>query len=96
MNWNIPNWWEFLLLALASYRIWRLVAEDVVLDPIRDRIVKTSKVSEFVACPFCLGFWIAVVVWLVWTAWPHWALIITVPFAISGLLALIAVNLEPE
>lgn len=31
MSW-VPSWWEFLLLAAAVYRIWRLFSEDTILD----------------------------------------------------------------
>jgi len=31
MRW-VPNWWEFLLLFAAAYRIFHLIAEDTLLD----------------------------------------------------------------
>lgn len=27
-----PDWWEFALLALAVFRVYRLIAEDTILD----------------------------------------------------------------
>jgi Protein of unknown function (DUF1360) len=28
----IPDWWQFLLLMLAAYRIYHLLADDTILD----------------------------------------------------------------
>lgn len=32
---RVPTWWEFVLLALAGYRVWRLVARDTITAPVR-------------------------------------------------------------
>lgn len=37
---SIPGWFTFLLLALASYRTWRLLAEDDILNPLRNRLLR--------------------------------------------------------
>lgn len=36
---NIPTWWQFLLLSLAAFRVWRLLAEDEVLAGPRNLLV---------------------------------------------------------
>jgi len=42
----VPNWWWFLLLSLASYRVWRLLAEDSILDGIRRRLLRLGDWTE--------------------------------------------------
>jgi len=36
----IPTWWELLLAALAVYRLWRLLAEDDILEPVRRKVLR--------------------------------------------------------
>lgn len=97
MTWAVPSWWPFLLLALAAFRTWRLIAEDTILNRPRARFVRwLPKGEEFVLCPWCSGAWISVGWWLAWCAWPHWTLVVSVPFALSAVVALVAVNLDPD
>jgi len=93
----VPNWWQFLLLALASFRVWRLLAEDTILDNPRSWIVGLSGwkaghptpesyrawMAEFLTCSACFGFWISVVWWSAYQAWPHGTVVVAVPLAIS-------------
>lgn len=68
-----PDWYTAALLALASFRIWRLLAEDVILNPVRAWAYGVPgwrpeqgdppdtlrvKTMELVSCPWCLGFWL--------------------------------------
>lgn len=103
---EIPAWWEFTLLALAAWRVYRLLAEDTILDWPRRKLVRLDPtwqeegdypgenyrqgVAAFVICPYCLGFWSAVGWWAAWTQWPHTTLVVATPFAISALVALIS------
>lgn len=97
MTWAIPNWYALVLLSLAAYRIWRLLAHDQILDRLRHRVVRAdTEREEFLQCPYCAGFWVALAWWLAWVAWPDWTLVVAVPFAISAMVALIAVNLNPD
>lgn len=88
----IPAWWPFLLLALAAFRTWRLIAEDTILDGLRERLPIGL---NFVRCPWCAGFWVSLAWWLAWVAWPHGSLVVAVPFAISAVLGLMAANIDP-
>ena len=101
---SIPNWWEFLLLGLAAFRTWRLLAEDTILDTPRAWLVGLSGwtegqrtpasyregVAEFLTCPWCFGAWIAIGWWGLWQAFPHFTLVISVPFAISVVVGTVA------
>lgn len=94
---SVPGWWEALLLALAAFRLWKLLADDAILDRWRDRIMDGhEKLEEFVLCPWCLGFWITLAGWAAWQAWPHATLVAATPFALSGAVGLIATHRNPS
>lgn len=103
-----PSWLELALLVLGSYRITRLIGWDD-LPPIarlRDRLTglrgnpdgamwhERELLEEFLACPFCLGFWVSLVVYIAWLSAERPTLYAVTPFAISGAVGLIAKNLD--
>lgn len=66
MNEAILSPWEFVLLALAAFRVWKLIADDEILDRPRDWIIERidlgrgqTKWQDFIICPWCAGFWIS-------------------------------------
>ena len=87
---HVPGVWAFALLALATFRTWKLLAEDTILDRPRAFLIRSEAVSEFVSCPWCFGFWIALAWADAWINWPHGTLIATIPFALSAVLAIVA------
>lgn len=104
---SVPNWWAALLLAAAAWRIFHLLAFDDILNPIRNRFVglatdaKTRKggserLMDFIECPYCLGFWVALAWWGAWQIWPEGTLIAATPFALSAALIGIAKALSAE
>lgn len=97
-----PGPWETVVLAAAAYRLWRLAAEDSILDRPRDRLLADRPgLDEFVACPWCLGFWIGAGTWAAYQAQPERTVAAAAPWAIStgvGVLAhaLKATPVPPE
>jgi Protein of unknown function (DUF1360) len=97
---HIPGVWAFALIGAASYRLWLLLAEDSILDRPRRWIMRLgdweepdpapalyrAKLGEFVACPWCFGFWIAVAWWAAWLVWEQGALVVATPFALSAVV----------
>jgi hypothetical protein len=83
---DVPNWWEAVLLALAAWRTFQLIAEDEILNGPRRYV--TGKLSEkwelFIECPYCAGFWIAVLWWVGWQIFPHEALVFATPWVLSA------------
>jgi len=62
----MPDVWEFIVLALASARLWKLVGDDRILDRPRDwlldRISDDDRAvywGDFLVCPWCAGFWVS-------------------------------------
>jgi hypothetical protein len=109
---SIPSWWEFALLALAAFRVYRLIAEDTILDRPRRRILRLGRDWEkqgdpvpenyraewgtFLTCPWCAGFWITLAWWAAWLISEEWATWAAVPWAASAVVALVAKNLDAE
>lgn len=104
----MPNALTLAILALAVFRVWKLAAEDVVLDPIRDWALGTQHpipggpehykrphLATFIGCPWCLGFWLSLGAWAAYHWWdgPNTVLIAT-PLALSALVGLVVQNLD--
>ena len=56
-----------VLIGLASYRLWRLIAEDTITERAREWYYTHTPdvIEDLVSCPFCLGSWLAFgVTWL--------------------------------
>lgn len=97
----MPGTFELVVLILAAYRVWRLLALDELLDPIRDPLLGLKgddfarpALARFLGCPFCFGFWISLAIYGAWLSAPRPTLYAMAPFAISGAVGLIAKNLD--
>lgn len=51
---------ETALVALCSYRLWRLLAVDDLTERVRSRLA--ARVAHVLACPWCAGWWSTVAV----------------------------------
>ena len=96
---KIPDWYEVILLSLAAWRLWYLIAEDDILDKPRryvtrlgdkwesegDPIPKEYRIgfANWLTCPYCFGAWIALAWWGAWLIWPYESLLAAAPFVIS-------------
>jgi hypothetical protein len=97
---NIPDWYELALLALAAWRLFHLVAFDDILDRPRRYITRLNRtwkqegdatglryregLASFITCPFCMGFWTSVLVWVGWLVFPTETLWVAVPLALNA------------
>jgi hypothetical protein len=83
---SVPDWWEAALLSLAAWRVFQLLAEDDLLETPRRYV--TGRISDywqdFLVCPYCAGFWIALVWWGAWIAWGDSTLVAATPWALSA------------
>src|SRR5262245_55816629 len=78
----IPEPYQFVLLALVAYRVWRLLAEDGILEKPRRKLVRLPSTwndgplpeeyreewATFFNCPWCLGAWVSLGVYVGWIA----------------------------
>lgn len=95
-----PGWWEALLLTLASWRLFHLVAFDDILDRPRRYVTRLNRtwrqegdatgddyrenLAGFLTCPFCLGFWVALSWWAAWLVFPTETVFVAVPLALNA------------
>lgn len=87
---QVPSWYELILLALASWRTWVLVSRDDILNrPRRYVTLNRKRTGEFLDCPYCSGFWIALAWWGAYELWPHGAVVVAGAVAVTALLPLI-------
>ncbi len=61
-------WFLWLILTLATYRLWRLLALDTILERPRTAILvraqdtRWERYADALWCPWCSGFWLCVAV----------------------------------
>lgn len=100
---TLPTAWVGVILALATYRILRLLMADTITDGFRRRLLnKDGDVStpradwldDLWGCAYCLGAYVSLVVFAVYELWPHTLPILAVPFALSAAAAMIGKNLD--
>lgn len=101
---DVPSWYELTLLALAAWRVFQLLAYDDIAEGLRRYVTRVPKSWDgespitaksyretfalFIQCPYCAGFWIALVWWVAWLIFPTETLFVAVPLALSaGLIA---------
>lgn len=70
-----PDWWAVVLITLAAWRTFHLLAHDDILDRPRRYVTRLSPkwkqegdatgpdyregLAKFIQCPFCMGFYCA-------------------------------------
>lgn len=96
----IPEWYEALLLGLASWRMFQLIGNDDILDRPRrwflrlgnewekegDPVPENYRVGwgAFITCPYCAGAWIAFAFYLAWRFVPDETLVVSMVLALSA------------
>lgn len=50
--------------------------------------------AHFISCGYCIGFWISALVYIAWRFSPSWTMTVLATFALSGIVGLIAKNLD--
>jgi len=89
----LPFWYIYLAVALASYRVTRLVTRDSILDKPRmwvtERLKPGGYLDELFHCSWCIGFWVSLVAVILVRHWPVGVAIIASPFAFSAVIGLL-------
>lgn len=108
---NVSDEFEIILVAIAAWRTFNLIAFDKVLNQPRQWLVKLGwdwkegdEIPEqykldwayFLTCPYCAGFWISFVWWVAWLIAPHPVAIFAVLFFFATTVVALAKPLTPE
>lgn len=81
-----------IILALAAYRIARLIVTDTIADRPRNWLFTHGPVwlSELLNCMHCTGFWVGLAVAGAYLAAPVVVPKVLLPFALAGVVSLLA------
>lgn len=69
-----------VLIGLAAYRVWRIIARDGITEPGRAPLIAQSDhawarwTAELIGCAWCLGWWICGVIALALAVDLDWTL----------------------
>jgi len=100
----MPTPYEFLILSLAGYRWWRLIASDDATYRLRAWLVRWDEnvgvprrptMAAWLYCPWCSGFWWTLGWFGAWWLWDG-VLVIAAVFAASAVVGLIRSAIDPE
>ena len=85
----------FTLLALATYRIGKLIIEDVIFEEIREKIFKkfppeSTKTGYFFTCYWCTSLWVATLLTVGYILVPSIMLIVCLPLALSAVVGILS------
>lgn len=84
---------NYALMALASYRICRLIIEDHVLHRMRDRIWRRFSpekgIGYMITCYWCTSIWVSSLVVIMYTIAEDQTLVVCGALALSTLVGLI-------
>lgn len=84
---RVPDWWSFLLLGVATWRSFQLLAFDDILERPRRWLVRLARDWEegddlpdgyrmkwalFITCPYCAGTWLATAWWVAFQISGKW------------------------
>jgi hypothetical protein len=86
---------SFVILALASFRLTHFVLQDVLFESVRNWIwdkfpVESSLLGYLFTCPWCLGFWVSLTVFICYTILPTQTLFAAFVFALSAVVGLLS------
>lgn len=89
---------DLLILALATYRLARLIIEDTVTERLRNAIWSkyppSQGVGYLITCYWCTGFWVASLLVLLFIIVPVPTIAASLVLALSALAGIIAARLD--
>jgi hypothetical protein len=104
----LPSGFTFIILALAAYRLTRLAGWDTfpLAQAARRVFVGVADIGDpqkpkrlwaydLIICPFCLGWWISLLVYSAWLTAPTVTMYGSLPLALSAVVGLVSKNLDP-
>jgi hypothetical protein len=84
----------FVVLALAAFRVTRVITTDVVFETVRERIWKRFPPSKgfgyLITCDWCTGFYISILFVIAYLLVPTIVFVVSLVLSISAIIGLLA------
>jgi hypothetical protein len=94
----IPSLLEFVILALATYRICRLLIEDRILDAPRNwffsKVSPSTQFGYLLTCYHCLSMYVGTFVFICYTIVPTVTIPVACVLALSAVTGYISTKLD--
>jgi hypothetical protein len=84
----------FVILALAAFRVTRVITTDTVFESVRERIWKKFSPSKgfgyLITCDWCTGFYVSIAFVLAYLLVPVIVYVVSLVLSISAIIGLLA------
>lgn len=88
----------FMLLALATHRVTRLITTDTIFSGLREKIWNkwppTTKFGYFFTCNWCAGLWVSAVAITCYMLVPYPTYVVSLVLAVSSVVGIISNKLD--
>jgi hypothetical protein len=94
----VVNWFDFVILSLATFRLSRFITKDIFFEWLREGIWKrfppSTTFGYLFTCSWCLSIWFASLFTACYTIEPTVTVYVALPFALSTVAGLISSRLD--
>lgn len=84
----------FVILALAAFRVTRVITTDTIFESVRERIWKKFPSSKgfgyLITCDWCTGFYVSIAFVLAYLLVPVIVYVVSLVLSISAIIGLLA------
>lgn len=84
----------FVILALAAFRVTRVITTDTVFEPVREKIWKKFPSSHgfgyLITCDWCTGFYVSIAFVVGFLLVPMVVYVVSLVLSISAIIGLLA------
>jgi hypothetical protein len=85
----------FVILALAAFRITRLITTDTIFDPLREKIwnkfpPNRINIGYLITCDWCTSIWVAPIVIFSYVLVPSVVFVVSLVLATSAVVGFLA------
>lgn len=85
---------NFVVFALAAFRLTRIITTDTVADNFRQWVWSkydpSTKIGYLITCNWCTGFWVSLLVVAGASVLPQLTFVVSLVLAISALVGLLS------
>jgi hypothetical protein len=92
------TFFTYIILALASYRLTRLLTTDVIFESLREKVWKkfppSTKFGYLFTCNWCMSIWTSFALIGLFLVVPMIAYVVSLVLSISAIVGVIASRLD--